>query len=175
VAACCRIGLPIPDTQYETPRGVGKGRLLTPLRHSRLTALRKPISGTRLRLAATPVGSSCAVTPCSGDRGGGCSAWDRLSRRGRVPGRAPDKRGRTKQKHGPRHCDGHRSPQSGYGPLTANFSTATASARSASLLRPSVSSARGRPAIRHGSSGFCSISASAAVGFPRRTSIAPSR
>jgi len=29
VAACCLIGFPIPDIQHETPRGIGKGRLLT--------------------------------------------------------------------------------------------------------------------------------------------------
>ena len=28
-AACCLIGIPVPDIWHETPRGVGKGRLLT--------------------------------------------------------------------------------------------------------------------------------------------------
>jgi hypothetical protein len=31
---CCRICLPIPVSQLENPRGVGKGRLLTLLRPS---------------------------------------------------------------------------------------------------------------------------------------------
>jgi hypothetical protein len=35
LAACRRIGLLIADAQHENPRGVGKGRLLTPLRDIR--------------------------------------------------------------------------------------------------------------------------------------------
>ena len=29
LAACCLIGIPVPDIQHENPPGVGKGRLLT--------------------------------------------------------------------------------------------------------------------------------------------------
>ena len=47
LAACCLIGLPIPDIQHETPRGIGKGRLLTPSGTLSLLQRRHPESPKR--------------------------------------------------------------------------------------------------------------------------------
>jgi hypothetical protein len=63
--ACCRIGLAIPDTQHETPRGVGKGRLLTHCSPSRLAASGPADDDYEAPVRATPGGSSSAGMPCS--------------------------------------------------------------------------------------------------------------